>query len=345
MTRLVKWLGFCGIAAGIIGCASTVWNGYPGGTVKYSEVSYNYTAQPVLKDPAGKTYQLQTDAALSAVRSVPALEKKGVRRAESGADVVINVKSGEITHEPGGFGLGHSYTPALYSTMPITIEVKDKAGRSVLQRELKDEEYLEVKGAQKYKTREEATAAMTEVNAFLKSSADAKVKEGASGTVDKNLGLIARELFEPREVSVSLPAVRSAGKVDMEAAYKLLSKAKGDEQVKAALAAYTAFGVDHKKPDGTNDTVGNYGVLCGMASARILSNDLAGAWQDTKSAWKAFPTGKEHLKIAEILRQQQEQAGVEIIPKGEYDEMVKQQETTQLNDGLKSLKSLFGGNK
>ena len=167
MTRLVKWLGFCSIAAGMIGCASTTWNGYPGGTVKYSEIDYNYTAQPVLKDPAGKTYQLQTDEALSAVRSVPALEKKGVHRAESGADVVINVKSGEITHEPGGFGLGHSYTPALYSTMPITIEVKDKAGRSVLQRELKDEEYLEVKGAKQYKTREEATAAMTEASTPL----------------------------------------------------------------------------------------------------------------------------------------------------------------------------------
>jgi hypothetical protein len=347
MTRLVKWLGLCGLAAGMIGCASTTWNGYSGGTVKYSAIDYNYTAQPVLKDPAGKTYQLQTDASLASVKSVAALEKQGVKRVESGADVVINVTSGPITHEPGGAGFT-KFTPATISTMPIKIEVKDKSGQLINEHELKHQEMLTLKGAQQYNTREEAKAAMTVITELAKSSADAKVREGAPATVNKDLGLLAKELFEPRKVSVTLPAVRSAGSVEMDSAYKLLAKAKSDEQVKAALAVYQALGMDHKKPDGTDDVVGNYGVLCGLASAKILSGDLAGAWQNAKKAFQVFPEGKERMMIVEVLRKQQQQAGIEIIPQAEYDEMVKQENNAgidQLKDGLKSLKGLFGGNK
>jgi hypothetical protein len=324
MNRLVNWLSLCGIAAGTIGCASTTWNGYPGGTVKFSEISYNYTAQPVLKDPANKTYQIQTNAALSNINSIPALEKKGVRKAANGADVVIKLSSGEITHEPGGFGLGNSYKPAVFSTMPIKIEVTDKEGREVLTRDLKHEEILTVDGGKDYKTREEATAAMSVITQVAKSSADAKVRSGAPATVNKNLGTLSKDLFEPRKVSVSLPALRSSGKVDMEAAYKLLANAKSDEQVKAALAAYNALGLEHKKPDGTDDSLGNYGVLCGLASAKVLSGDLAGAWEDTKKAWKMFPMGKEYKIIAKALHQKEEQTGTVIVQPDEYKEMVKE---------------------
>jgi hypothetical protein len=323
MNRLVSWLSVCGIAAGTIGCASTTWNGYPDGTVKFSEISYNYTAQPVLKDPANKMYQIQTDAALGSINAIPALEKQGVRKAASGADVVIKVTSGEITHEPGGFGLGKSYKPAVFSTMPIKIEVSDKEGRTVLESELKHEEILTINGAKEYPTQAEAKAAMTVITDILKSSADAKVRSEAPATINKNLALISKGLFETRKVSVTLPALRSSGNVDMEAAYKLLANAKSDAQVKEALNAYNAIGVEHKKPDGTDDVLGNYGVLCGLASAKILCGDLAGAWNDTKKAWKLFPSGKECKMIAKALHQQEQQTGTAVTQQDEYNDMVK----------------------
>jgi hypothetical protein len=358
MARPVKWLGICGllaVAAGTIGCASTVWNGYQGGTLKYSEVRYNYTAQPVMKDPSSKTYQLQTDASCSAVTSVPLLDKRGVRRVTNGADAVISVTAGEITHEPGALGLPGAYIPAMISSMPVRIEVKDKSGQLILERDLTHTEYLSINGAKSSKTYDEAKAAMTVISQFGKSNADAKVRQGAPSTIDKNLTLIAKDLFEPRKVSVTLPAVRSAGEVDMEAAYKLLSKAKKEEQVKAALAAYAALGAEHKKANGTDDTVGNYGVLCGLASAKVLSGDLAGSWQETKKAWKLFPAGKEHPLIVQVLLKQQEQAGVEIIPPEEYKELVnlKNYETNEyakkaneaIDKATNKLMNLFGGSK
>jgi hypothetical protein len=323
MNRLAGWLSVCGIAAGTIGCASTSWNGYQGGTVKASEIEYNYTAQPVLTDPASKTYRIQTDAAVGTINSIPALEKKGVRKAASGADVTINVTSREITHEPGGFGL-KTYKPAVFSTMPIKIEVTDKEGREVLTRDLKHEEILTINGAKEYPTREEAKAAMTEITQVLKSSADAKVRSTAPAMVKKNLGTLSKDLFETREVSIALPALRSAGKVDMEAAYKLLADAKSDEQVKAALAAYNALGTGHKKADGTDDTLGNYGVLCGLASAKILCGDMAGAWENTRQAWKMFPQGKEYKIIAKALHQKEQQTATVITQPDEYNEMVKE---------------------
>jgi hypothetical protein len=324
MKKLAGFLGLCGIAAGTIGCASTTWNGYPGGTVKFSEVSYNYTAQPVLKDPASKTYEIQADAAAGGISKIPSLEKKGVRKASGGADVVIKVSAREISYEPGGFGIGKPFQPAVFATMPITIVVLDKEGREVLTRDLKHEEILTVSGGKGYDTREEAKAAMSAITPALKSSADAKVRGGAPGTVGKELASLSKDLFEPRKVSVALPALRSSGKVDMEAAYKLLANAKSDEQVKAALAAYNAIGLENKKPDGTEDTLGNYGVLCGIASAKILTGDLPAAWDDTKKAWRMFPAGKEYKLIARALHQKEQQTGTQITQKEDYDEMVKE---------------------
>lgn len=340
MTHRIACRSFLLAAIALTGCASTTWNGYPGGTVKFSEIRYNYTAQPVLKDPAGKTYQLQTDETLATVTSVPALEKQGVKRAESGADVVLTISGGAIKHEPGSFGFG-PYKPALISTMPISIQVKDKNGQVIMERVAKHEEILGVGGAKEFPTREEAKTAMAQFMTVAQSGADAKVKQGASQSAAKNLDLLAKDLFEPREVSVTLPAIRSAGDVDMEGAYTLLSEAESDEQVKKALAAYLAVGTEHKKPDGTDDVVGVYGVLCGAASAKILSGDLAGAWQETKQAWQLMPAGKEHRLIAKVLKQQQDQAGVEIIPKEDFDEMVNADKKA----ASESLKSLFGGGK
>jgi hypothetical protein len=194
-------------------------------------------------------------------------------------------------------------------------------------------------GGAEFKTRKEAKAAMSSITDILKTSADKKVKAGAPRTVNKSLDLLAKDLFEPRDIAVTLPAIRSAGDVDMEAAYTLLANAEGDAQVKSALAAYEALGTEHKKADGTDDVVGVYGVLCGSASAKILNGDLTGAWQDTKLAWETFTTGKEHRLIARVLKQQEEQAGVEIIPKEDYDEMVNADQKMMADQ----LKGLFGG--
>ena len=341
MALRVVWAGFLTAAMALAGCASTTWNSYPGGTVKYSQVKYDYTAKPVLSEPQGKTYSLKTDEALGAVTSVPALEERGVTRAESGADVVLVIKSGQISHEPGSLGLGGSYQPALVSNMPIQIKVKDKGGNVILDRSLRHENIAVMSGAKKFKSRKEAKAAMSAITDLARSSADANVKKGAAGKVNKNLALIAKDLFEPRDISVTLPAIRSAGDVDMEAAYNLLSNAEGDQQVKSALAAYETLGIEHLKADGSEDLVGVYGVLCGSASAKILAGDLAGAWQDTKKAWELMSMGKEHRLIAKVLKQQQEQAGVEIIPNADFKEMVGADKKMMKDQ----LKNLFGGKK
>jgi hypothetical protein len=324
------------------GCASTTYRGYPGGSIKYSAIRYDYTARPVLTEPESKTYRLVTDGSFSGVTAVSALEQRGVRRAEGGADVEFSVKAaGPIQHEPGSFGLGGSYQPALISTMPIEISVTDKTGQVILQRTLKHEEYLGLPGAPKFKTREEAKAAMTSISAMGTAGAEKKVREGAPQTVAKEFQLIAKSLFEERRISVTLPAIRSAGDVDMEAAYKMLAEAKSAEQVNDALAAYADLGLEHEKAEGGKDVVAIYGVLCGLASAKILSGDLAGAWQDTKAAWKEMPEGEEHRLIARVLHQQQEQAGVEIIPKEEFDEMVNHDR----KQAMEQLNKLFGGGK
>ena len=338
MTRRTAWAGLLA-ACVTAGCVSTTINGYMGGSVKYSQISYNYTAKPVLSGSAGKTYMLETDETPIQIASVPALEKLGVTRTDGDADIQIIIKSGKISHEAGGAGMGGSYQPALISKMPVQITVKDKGGNVVLDRSFQHENIATMSGAGSFKSREEAKAAMSALLEVAKSGADENAIQSAAQRVNKELSLLAKDLFEPRNIQVSLPAIRSAGTVDMEAAYTLLAEAKGDEQVNNALAAYVALGVEHKKADGTDDVVGIYGVLCGMASAKILVGDLAGAYLDAKKAWDIMPDGKEHRLIVLVLKQQQEQAGVEIIPEEDYDKMVGAEKTAN------SLKNLFGGKK
>ena len=158
-------------------------------------------------------------------------------------------------------------------------------------------------------------------------------------TIPLITALVNRIGMDSRRISVTLPAIRSAGDVDMEAAYGMLSKAKSREQAKRAQAAYAALGTEHKKKDGSEDVVGVYGVLCGSASAKVLSGDLSGAWQDTKRAWELMPDGKEHRQIAQVLKQQQDEAGGNIIPTAELNDMMN----ADINAALNQLKGLFGG--
>lgn len=326
-------------ALGLVGCASTTWNGYPEGTVKYSQVRYQYTAKPVLSEPDGKTYRVVSDASIGALTSVPNLEQRGMRPSDGQADVVFEVKGGPVTHEPGSFGLGGKYQPALISRMPITIRVKDSGGRLILERKNQHEEALGVRGSKTFATREEAKAAMASVTDLMKKGADEKVRRGAAGAAKKNIALISKTLFEPRDIAVQLPAIRSAGDVDMEGAYKLLAEADDSTQVEQALDAYAALGVEHKKADGSEDVLGGYGVLCGAASAKVLSGDLTGAWSDTKRAWERFPAGKEARMIAKVLKDQEREAGVEIIPEEEWKAMMEADQQMMKNQ----LQQLFGG--
>ncbi len=326
------------LAAATAGCVSTTVRGYQGGKLKYSEVKYDYTAKPVLSDPAGKTYSVNAQGAFTSIGSVGALEKKGVKRADANADVVFHVKEGGAPSlEAGGFGMAAPFKPAVTAKMPIDIVVKDKAGNVIAERKAAAEEVL-LNDALTFKTREEAKKAAEQMLAMgAKAKAEDKVRQSAARSAAKSLDLLAKDLFEPRKVSVALPALRAAGGVDMEQAYLALSKAKGEEQVKAALAAYSSLGTDHKKADGTPDVVANYGVRCGLASAKILVGDLSGAWDDTKAAWQTMPEGQEHRMIARVLHQQQQQAGVEIIPKEDYDAMAK----ADVNAAADQLKALF----
>ncbi len=326
--------------AALTACGTTKWRSYPDGGIKFSEVKYNYTAQPVLSDPAGKTYQLSTNDALGGVTALPALEKKGLKRAESGADVVVRLRGEKVGHEPGSFGLGGKYKPALLSRMPMTITVLDRGGAMILERKVLHEETLGIPGAKTFATRSEAKAAMASIPKALYGKADEKVRAGAAKQAQKSMPLVAKTLFEPRKVQVKLPAIRSAGDVDMEAAYALLSDAERPEQVQQALSAYEALGTAHSKADGSPDVIGNYGVLCGTASARILAGDLVGAWVATKAAWQTYPKGREHGVIARVLKQQQDEAGVEIMPQEEYNEMTGR---GQMQEKLQRL--LGGGNK
>lgn len=310
------------------GCASTTFSGYSAGTVKFSPVNYQYTAQPLVENARGD-YRVDAPPDLGGGSTIAAFEAQGLRSGPSG--YVFEVEAAGISHKASSFGLGGSYQPALLSTMPIAITVRDANGRALLTRDVKHESALGVSGAKTFKTRE---AAMAAVSPALHAPADRKVRESAAQTVRKNLQLIARTMLEPREIRVTLPAVRSAGDLNLEGPYTQLSEARSQAEVIAARDAYRRLGLNHARTDGSPDVVANYGVMCGTASAQILEGDLGGAWDNVRLAHAAFPEGREHRQIAQVLLQQQREAGVEVASPDEVQEM--------MNADLARLKKLFG---
>lgn len=323
-TELLRGLGRATLtlwALTTVACVSTTFNGYAGGTVKSSEVAYDYVARPVLMDPAQRTYRVSGEGPLATISAVPSLEARGVRRVDAGGDVVFTLTAGAPQHEPGGMGMGKSFQPALVSKVSITIVARDAGGRELAKRAMLHEDFLTMRGAKTYPTREEAKKAMASISNLIDASADRRAYEGAARKVNNELELIGKSLFEPRAVKVKLPAIRSAGDVDLEGPYTRLAEAKGPEQVAAALEAYQGVNPEPKKLDGSPDVVGAYGIRCGVASAKVLVGDLSGAWQETKAAGELLPEGREHKDIARVLYEQQQLSGVEIIPAEELQEM------------------------
>ncbi len=321
------------------GCASVSYRGYPDGGLEYSNVRYDYTAEPHLKEGSGKTFEIRADESMAGVTQIPALENRGLRPVASGGDLVVQLNGGAVTQEPGSFGLGGSYKPALIVRQPVRIAVK--RGRDTLvERSFQHEEALGVPGAKSFKTREEAKAAMASLSGFTAPGAQKKAREGAARKAVTTMQLVAKDLFEPRAVSVTLPAIRSAGDVDMEDAYTLLAAAKDESQVASALAAYQGLGTEHTKADGSPDVVANYGVLVGTASAKVLAGDLTGAWSDTKRAWQAYPRGEEHGAVAQVLIKKQEETGVKFIPEEDMEEM-----NMAPAKAMQDLLRLMGGEK
>jgi hypothetical protein len=337
MHRSKLWIAL--LILPLAGCVTTRWESYPQGKLKYSEISYKYRAQPILEDPTHQTYALRSN--VDGVGEVRGLEKAGVRRSDGTADVVIEVHAGTPSHEPVGVGLAKPFKPGLSSTLPISITVKDASGSTVLQRSADYGTILEVPGTTKtFPTREEAAKAMAPLLEMARKAADRKLMEGAAGSVRKSLKGVARDLLEPRTIKVQLPVVRSAGHTDLEKPYAILAGAKGPEQIREGLSAYEA--IEAGQTDTSDATVlDRYGVACGIAAARILAGDLGGAWSATKKAWKIFPMGKEHRRIAQILRDQEKEAGVEIIPEEDYQEMMNADRKAMADQ----LQRLFGGRK
>ena len=107
-------------------CASTTWNGYPGGSVKSSQLNYSYRAKPVLDNSKGKTYRVEADSTLSGVTSIRTLDERGLSKTASGGDVVFTLKAGAIRSEPEGIGFKAPYLPGMSVKMPIEIQVKDR---------------------------------------------------------------------------------------------------------------------------------------------------------------------------------------------------------------------------
>jgi hypothetical protein len=130
----------------------------------------------------------------------------------------------------------------------------------------------------------------------------------------KAAGEAATGLFEPRQLALEVPVVRSAAGVDLESCYALLTDPTDTTRLRQALTAYEDAGTDQRKLDGSPNKTANYGVACGMAAAKLLLGDGAGAWAATQLADQFEANGQEADAIRLTIYRQEKATGVAVIP-------------------------------
>ncbi|HEX5053862.1 MAG TPA: hypothetical protein VFZ65_18940 [Planctomycetota bacterium] len=316
-------------------CESTSSVGYTDGFVKSSPVAYRFSAPPLLTDMQGKTYRVRVDGEAQQV-NVASFTKNGMKCSTRTADVDVVVELGEVKQgEPGAVKIGKVYHPAFTVTVPYRIDVRQGA-QQLASDGGKYENMLTFKNGYQFETREQAVAAIDVIRKLGQKGIEENARKAAREDAQQHIDQAATQLFAPREISLEVPVVRSAAGLDLEPAYQMLSKARGPEQVQQALASYEQFGTEQQKADGTPNRTANYGVACGIAAAKLMLRDLAGAWSASKAANEFEPSGQEVERIRFVIYQQEKTTGVRVIPDEDRQKIAQQENLAG------ALQQLFG---
>ncbi|HEX6812097.1 MAG TPA: hypothetical protein VF384_10780 [Planctomycetota bacterium] len=293
------------------GCVSTKSVGYADGVVTTSPVRLRCTALPVLQKAQGATYRVTGDAGST---SIPSLDKRGMRASSGTSDVEIRVTLGTVKQgEAGAMKQGSGWLPAFTVTVPYSI-VLQHHGEQVGTRSGTYENMLTFQGGQTFPTREQAVAAIDAIRKLAEKGLTKRARDEASTEAMRAAGEAATGLFEPRQLELEVPVVRSAAGVDLESCYTLLKDPTDAAKVRQGLETYERAGIDQRKPDGTPNKTANYGVVCGIAAAKLLLGDGAGAWAATQQAEQFEPTGQEADALQLTIYRQEKATGVAVIP-------------------------------
>ncbi|HZN37674.1 MAG TPA: hypothetical protein VFD82_02665 [Planctomycetota bacterium] len=300
------------------GCVSTKSVGYSDGVVTTSPVTLHCTALPVLQQAQGSTYRVTGDTGST---SIPTLDKRGMRASSGNTDVEVRVSLGAVKQgEAGAMKQGSGWLPAFTVTVPYTI-VFQHHGEQVGTRNGTYENMLTFQGGQTFPTRDQAVAAIDAIRKLGEKGLTKRARDEASTEAMRAAGEAATTLFEPRQVALEIPVVRSAAGVEFESCHALLRDQTDAAKLRQALETYELAGTDHRKPDGSPNKTANYGVACGIAAARLMLGDGAGAWAATQQADQFEPNGQEADAIRLTIYRQEKATGVAVIPSADRERM------------------------
>ncbi|HEU4417911.1 MAG TPA: hypothetical protein VFT55_03175 [Planctomycetota bacterium] len=328
------------IATGVVlatilsaGCVSTKSVGYADGVVTTSPVTLRCTALPVLQQAQGATYRVTGDAGST---SIAALDQRGMRASTGTTDVEIRVALGAMKQgDAGAMKSGSGWLPAFTVTVPYSIVLQHR-GEQVGTRNGTYENMLTFQGGQTFPTREQAVAAIDAVRKLAEKGLTKRAHDEAAKEAMRAAGEAAAGLFEPRQIQLEVPVVRSAAGVDLQACYTLLTDPTDAAKVREGLTAYEDAGTDQRKPDGSPNKTASYGVACGIAAARLLLGDGAGAWAATQLADQFEANGQEADAIRLTIYRQEKATGVAVIPAADRERIQAAERTAT------SLQQLLG---
>ena len=316
-------------------CETTRSVGYSDGWVTSSPVAYSFAAPPQLTDTKGRSYRTSVDGATTP-GELSSFAKQGMKATNGTADVEVAITLGDLAQgDPGAVEVGKSYYPAFTVSVPYRI-VFAQQGRQLGQSGGTYENMLTFKNGQRFESREQAVAAIDLIRKLGQKGIEQKARAAAADEAKQRANEAAARLFEPRDVSLEVPVVRSAAGLDLQQPYEMLRDAKSPDQVEQALASYEQLGTQHTKADGSPNRTANYGVACGIAACKLMLRDLRGAWDASKAANEFEPEGEEVDKIRLVIYQQEKTTGVRVIPDEDRAKIAEHERMAN------SLQSLFG---
>ncbi len=303
------------LAAIPLGCASVQLMGYSEGWVTTSDVSYTSTTTTFPSD-FGTSYSVTVEGAelIPGFRVTP-FEDNGLTFAPNGdGDVVVHVRVREMVEgRPTALETNGAWFPAFDVTVPFQVTMRTN-GTELAKSSSTFQDVFTFPQFRGYATREQALASFEATQKLARNAIGLLASTGAQTEARAFANEVAASFAETNEFTIEVPVVRTAGGLDMQAAYDLLANATGPEHVTAALGTYRGFAQKRFHEDGSPNLTTSYGATCGIAACKLMLGDLEGAWKATAIAESFEPNGEEIVALRRVIWERETATGARVLP-------------------------------
>ncbi len=311
-------LGTLLLASAFSSCSSVTTVAYSNGTIASSEVDYTFSAPQVFRTGRGMRYFVSIEGAPSWEKiSIASLQSSGMGRTaeRERAKLLLFINVGPLAFsQQAAIATEGGFSAALETSSWYQIRYDNADGQEVSGSSAEYIETMVDPSGTVFATEDEAKTSKVFTQRSLSDPEIRQLQANALAGALEEADQLGQRLFSAQDVSLSVPAVSHAAGVELEDAFNALTTAESRADLTRAESLYQTANDELDARSGDANATSRYGVLCGLATCRLMLNDFAGAWDLTTQALRLEPDGAEAQSIRNGIYQEELRTGLREIP-------------------------------